>query len=260
MSTRSTVHNFPEANLRPCHVGLVYALALEAASLEAQLSGVISINASGFTIRQGGLNRRGVVVIHAGVGKKNAEKAAKALIIGHRPKWVISAGLAGGLNPDVKRGDIVMADAVLSEAGRRLAIDLQISPAEQAANPDLHLGSLLTIDRVAFKAAEKRHLGERHNALAVDMETLGVAEVCRREKQRFLAVRVISDAVDEELPADIERLVTRKTLVRRIGATAGTILRRPSVVKDLWRFRETAHVCSERLAKFLVGVIEQLGE
>ena len=31
-----------------------------------------------------------------------------------------------------------------------------------------------------------------------------VAEVCRREKQRFLAVRVISDAVDEELPADVE--------------------------------------------------------
>jgi adenosylhomocysteine nucleosidase len=149
--------------------------------------------------------------------------------------------------------------ACLSGDGQRLAIDLHISPAERAAKPNLHVGSLLTIDRVAFKTDEKRRLGEQHKALAVDMETLGVAEVCRREKQRFLAVRVICDLMDEELPADVERLITRKTLVRRIGATAGTIFRRPSIVKDLWRCREAAHVCSERLAKFLEGVIEQLG-
>ena len=90
------------------------------------------------------------------------------------------------------------------------------------------------------------------------METLAVAEVCQREKQRFLAVRVVNDAVDDELPADVERLVRKKTWVRRVSAAAGTIVRRPSTVKDLWRFRETAIVCSQRLAKFLEGVVEQL--
>jgi adenosylhomocysteine nucleosidase len=260
MSPSSTSKVLPDANLRPCHVGIVYAMALEAASFEARLGGVISIQANGFTARQGGLNGRGIVVVHSGVGRKNAERATEALIFGHRPKWIISAGLAGGLHPGVKRGDIVMPDAILGEDGRRLAIDLQISAGERAANPDLHVGPLLTIDRVAFKAAEKRRLGQQHQAVAVDMETLGVAEACHREKQKFLAVRVVSDAATEELPADIERLVTRKTLVRRIGATAGTILRRPSIVKDLWRFRETAHTCSERLAKFLAGVVEQLAD
>ncbi len=88
---------------------------------------------------------------------------------------------------------------------------------------------------------------------------MAVAQVCRREKQRFLAVRVIFDPVEQELPADVERLVRKSTLARKIGATAGTILRRPSSVKDLWHFRETAIACSERLAKFLEGVIEQLG-
>ena len=258
MPQRSNVSDLPNANLRPCHVGIVYALALEAASFEARLGGAISIQAAGFTARQGGLNGRGIVVMHSGVGRKNAADATTALILGHRPQWIISAGLAGGLYPDVKRGDIVMPDAVLGEDGRRLAIDLQISREELAANRGLHVGPVLTVDHVVFKAAKKRSLGQQHGAVAVDMETLGVAEVCSREKQRFLAVRVVSDAVDEELPSDIERLVTRKTLVRRLGATAGTILRRPSFVKDLWRFRETAHACSQRLAEFLVGVIEQL--
>src|SRR5690606_33984214 len=104
----------------------------------------------------------------------------------------------------------------------------------------------------------KRELGERHQALAVDMETFGVAEVCRREKQRFLSVRVISDAVDDELPAEIERLVKKKGMARKIGAAAGSVLRRPSTAKDLWRFREAALECSERLAKFLEGVVAQL--
>jgi adenosylhomocysteine nucleosidase len=249
-----------DADLPPCHVGLVFALALEAGAFEDKLAGKIAVRGSQFTAWQGGLNGRGIVVIHAGVGQVNAAAATTALILGHKPKWVISAGLAGGLQPGVKRGDIVMPDCILGEDGRRLAIDLAISPEQKAATPGLHVGALLTIDRVAYKAAEKRNLGVRHGALAVDMETVGVAEVCRREKLRFMAVRVISDAVNEELPPDVERLITRTTWARRIGAAAGTIVRRPSTVKDLWRFRETTLVCAKKLAGFLEGVVERLGE
>jgi adenosylhomocysteine nucleosidase len=165
--------------------------------------------------------------------------------------------LSGGLQSNVNRGDIVMPDAIVGEDGRRLAIDLCLAASDRSSG--LHVGPLLTLDRVAFKAEQKRQLGKQHGALAVDMETLGVAEVCQREKQRFLAVRVISDGVDDELPPDVERLVRKKTWVRRFSAAAGTIVRRPSTVKDLWRFRETAHTCSRKLAKFLEGVIEQLG-
>ncbi|HZZ30131.1 MAG TPA: hypothetical protein VFE46_19190 [Pirellulales bacterium] len=259
MSYHSLASDLPDANLPPCHVGVVFALALEAGALEDKLAGKIAVRGSHFTAWQGGLKGRGVVIVHSGVGQKNAAMAAAALIVGHKPRWLISAGLAGGLHPSVKRGDIIMPDCILGEDGRRLAIDFDISPQQKAATPGLHVGPLMTIDRVVFKAAEKLALGQQQGALAVDMETLALAEECRREKQRFLAVRVISDPVDEELPADIERLVTRKTWARRIGATAGSIIRRPSTVKDLWRFRETALACSLKLANFLEGVIEQLG-
>jgi len=257
MSSAPRREPLAEAQLAPCHVGLVFAMALEAGAFEDRLSGLIAIRGSKFTAKQGGLKGRGVVVIHCGVGRENAAAATVALIGGHRPKWVISAGLAGGLRSDVKRGDIVMPDAIVGEDGQRLAIDLRMSAGDQASG--LHVGPLLTIDRVAFRAEQKRQLGEQHGALAVDMETLGVAEICQREKQRFLAVRAISDGVDGELPPDVERLVRKKTWVRRIGAAAGTIVRRPSTVKDLWRFRETALACSRKLAKFLEGAIEQLG-
>ena len=57
---------------------------LESAGLEARLGGVISIKASGFAGKQGGLKGRGIVVVHAGVGRANAERATAALIVGDR--------------------------------------------------------------------------------------------------------------------------------------------------------------------------------
>jgi adenosylhomocysteine nucleosidase len=253
-------HDVPPANLPPCHVGVIFALGIEAGAFEDRLAGTISIRGSKFAAKQGGLKGRGVVVVHSDVGRENAARAAETLIAGHKPEWIISAGLAGGLQPQVKRGDILMADAILNETGQRLMIDLNISPEQRAATPGLHIGSLLTADEVVCKVDIKRELGQRHGALAVDMETWGVAEVCRREKQRFLSVRVISDAVDDELPTELERLVKKKGTARKIGAAAGSIVRRPSTVKDLWKFRGTAIQCAERLAKFLEGVVEQLDE
>ena len=85
------------ANLSPCHVGVVYALALEAAALEKRLTGVLSIRGKAFAAKQGGFKNYGVVVVTAGVGQKRVAQATDLLIAGHRPRWVVSAGLAGGL-------------------------------------------------------------------------------------------------------------------------------------------------------------------
>src|SRR5262245_61565615 len=178
MSSASRREPLAEAQLAPCHVGLVFAMDLEAGAFEDRLNGLIAIRGSKFTAKQGGLNGRGIVVTRCGVGRENAAAATFALITGHRPTWVISAGLAGGLQSNVNRGDIVMPDVIIGEDGRRLAIDLRMSAGDQSSG--LHVGPLLTIDRVAFNADHKRQLGKQHGALAVDMETLGVRSEERR--------------------------------------------------------------------------------
>jgi adenosylhomocysteine nucleosidase len=73
-----------------------------------------------------------------------------------------------------------------------------------------------------------------------------------------LAIRIISDAVDDELPPEIEHLLKQKSLAGKLGAAAGAMLKRFSAAKDLWKLREDALKASDRLAKFLVGVTQHL--
>jgi len=243
-----------------CDVGLVFALGIEQGGLEDLLGGVVVTQGTDFIARQGSLKGRNVVLIEAGVGPLAAARGTQALLAGHRPSWVISAGFSGALDPRLKRGEIIMADSIADGDGHRLSIDFKISPEAVAATPGLHVGRLLTVDRIVRLPAEKRELGQRHEALAVDMESWAVGEVCRQAKTRFMAVRIVSDAVDDELPADIERLAKQKTPAARLGAAAGAIFRRPASIKDMLKLKEDALVASDKLAKFLSGVIVQLVE
>jgi adenosylhomocysteine nucleosidase len=243
---------------RPCHTGVVFALGIEAGGLEDLLQGGITIRGQGFVVRQGGLAGRRVMLMLSGAGRKNAANAADALIAGHKPRWVMSAGFAGGLDHRLRRGDILLADRLVDIAGNQLPVDVPPTADALTAAPGIHVGRLLTADRIIRLPQEKQALGREYAALAVDMESFAVAEVCRQRGIPFLAVRVVHDAVDDKLPRDIERLLAQKSGAAQLGAALGAIINRPSSVKDLLSLKETALVVSDRLAKFLTGLIERL--
>ena len=241
---------------QPCDVGLVFALGIESGGLEDLLSDLVVTRGRGFTVRQGKLAGRSLVLMEAGIGRAAAARGAQLLIDGHRPSWIISAGFAGGLQPHVRRGDIVLVNQVAEPSGGCLSIDLRVNPASLAAG--VHVGGLVTVEQVVATSAEKQVLGEKHGALAVDMETWGVAEVCRQAKIRFLAVRAISDALEDELPPEIGKLVRQKSTAGRLGAATAALWQRPGSAKDMLKLKQTAIEVSDRLAKFLSGVVTQL--
>ena len=242
----------------PCQLGVVFALGIEAGGLEDLLEGMVTTQGHGLLVREGRLKDRPLVLIISGHGRQRAARATEALIAGHRPEWVLSAGFAGGLSPQLKRYDILVADHLVDTAGNQLTIDLQLGPAVPAAARGVHVGRLLTADHVVRLPDEKRALLRQYEALAVDMESFAVAEVCRRRQVRFLAVRVINDTADDELPPDVERLLAQQTLAAQLGAAAGAIWRRPSSFKDIYKLKEDALLASDRLASFLGGIVGQL--
>jgi adenosylhomocysteine nucleosidase len=241
-----------------CHIGLVFAMPIEAGGLVDRLSGVIKTEGAGFAAREGGLGGKRLVLIESGIGREAAARATQALIAGHQPRWIISAGFAGGLHTDLARGDILLANQIVDLGGRQLDIDFKLDRETIAAQRGLHVGRLLTVDRIIADPAEKESLGQRHDAVAVDMESIAVAQVCRDAQVRFLPVRVISDPVGSALPTDIDYLIKRHSTAGKLGAAFGAIVRRPASIKDMWQLKEDALVASERLAGFLTGIIAQL--
>lgn len=252
----SAVDNDP-SDLSRADVGIVYALPQEAGPFWDRLDRLRKVTGRGVVVRGGWWAGRRVALIEAGVGPQRAAQATRALIEGHRPGWVLSVGFAGALVPQLRRGDIVMADRVKAPDSEGLKIDVRISREQLAASPGLHVGTLLTVDHLARTAQEKQQLGQRHDAVAVDMESLAVAEVCRELKRRFLSVRVISDDLETDLPPEVLS-VLGSTRTFRAGAALGALWKRPGSIRDLWKLREQAHDAAERLATFLDGVIEQL--
>jgi adenosylhomocysteine nucleosidase len=241
-----------------CDIGLLFALTIEAGGLVDRLANAVRREGHGLVAWQGTLAERRIVAMCSGAGQPAAARAAEAMIHAHRPKRMIVSGFAGGLDPGAARGDLVMADELVDESGRRLALDLHVDRAALAAVPGVRVGRLLTVDRIIASPAEKRALGVKHQALAVDMESFAAAEVCRRGKTPLLAVRIISDGVDDRLPPEVENLVRQRSLPGRLGAVAGALVRRPASAKDMWRLKEQAIEASERLAKFLTGIVEQM--
>jgi adenosylhomocysteine nucleosidase len=240
-------------------LGIVFALAIEAGCFVDTLSNVRVTRGDGFIVRQGRHGNREIVLVESGPGGLRAAKAAHALVDAYRPRLLASAGFAGGLDPRARRQDLVVATSLLSASGGEIALDPAALASWLDDAPNLHRGRLLTLDRVIRLREEKRQLGRQHDALAVDMETFAVAEVCRARATNFLAVRAISDAVDDELPPDIGKLLAQKSFAGQLGAALGSIFRRPAAVKDLFNLHQNALACSGRLAKFLGMMIERLG-
>lgn len=237
-------------------IGIVHATALEIAPFLDRCEKVRKYIGEDLVFRGARFGAIRIACVQCGMGASAARGATQALLDAHTPPWIISAGFSGALLSQMKIGDIVVANAVTDTQQKEFLLDMQMP-----ANPTggLYVGKLLMASEIVRTVAEKQSLGERFGAIAVDMESLAVAEVCRAAKTRFLAVRAISDDMSSDLPPEILTVVG-STGSLRLGAAIGALIKRPGAAKEMWRLRGVAHTAADRLATFLEGVIVQLYE
>lgn len=242
----------------PCDVAFIFALGIESGGLVDKLSGSTITKCPTFLEHAGTMQGKEVIIAESGTGAAAAAAATADVIKFHEPAWVVSAGFAGGLAVGPQKGDFFMADQVLNLKGERLDVGLKLSSEAIAATKRLRVGRLLSVDKLITSPVEKKKLGDEHQALACDMESFAIAETCRQLKTRFLAVRVISDGVDDELPKEVSRLLKQTSLGAKLGAAAKALISRPQSAADMWKLQEDALKASDRLARFLVSMLPQL--
>jgi adenosylhomocysteine nucleosidase len=144
----------------------------------------------------------GSLLALSGIGCAAAAAAAQALVDAG-VSALMSFGMAGGLDPALKPGSVVIPCELLSTDGVRYAACREWREQVAAAVSPLCAvteGNLLTsshpIETPADKAAAFRNTG----AAAVDMESAAVAEIAANHKLPFIAVRVIVDTAADVLP------------------------------------------------------------
>lgn len=205
----------------------------------------------------GHLHGQDVVAVLSGIGKVSAATTATLLIDRFKVQRIVFTGVAGGLGPGVKVGDVVLARSFLQhdmdasplfprhevplygrsqfDADPALADSLELAcermlhqlpqqlgrstvEAFGLQSPRLHQGLLVSGDRFVATTAESAALQrELPDALAVEMEGAAFAQVCHDFGVPLAVVRTISDRADDAAHVDFPRFL-REVASRYSGA------------------------------------------
>ena len=138
----------------------------------------------------------------SGIGRVAADAAARRLIDAGATA-LIAFGLAGGLDPALKSGSVVIPREVISADGIRYLAHQAWRERVAAAISSLRAvneGAMLTSAHAINTAADKAAAFRATGAAAVDMESAAIAAVAADHELPFIAVRVIVDTAADRLP------------------------------------------------------------
>ena len=94
-------------------VGIIGAMEEEVSLLRSVLKNSKNEIIHGFEFIRGNLDGTAVVVLRSGIGKVNAAVGCALLLQTYRAQWVINTGSAGGIDPSLTFGDVIISDSLV---------------------------------------------------------------------------------------------------------------------------------------------------
>jgi adenosylhomocysteine nucleosidase len=171
-----------------------------------------------------------------------AERSAEALVA-QGATALLSFGLAGGLDPALKPGDVIVPLAVVEHG-----VTYRTDPALSETIGGWFGGVLVATDAVVATATEKSALRRSTTACAVDLESGAVARVAARHGIPFAVLRAICDPAGRDLPPAALAALDRRGAIG-IGRVAGSIIRRPGQIAALIRLGRDAAAARDALVR-----------
>jgi adenosylhomocysteine nucleosidase len=150
-----------------------------------------------------------LLVAYSGTGPVNARSATE-LLVAEGATRLISWGCAAALSASLRPGDLILADELIDTEGCRdtkfcVSTDWHNYTKEMLAPfVVVHTGRLAESKSIVASSTKKKQLHSTKGAVALDMESIAVARVAREHTLPFLAIRVIADPVNMNLPRAID--------------------------------------------------------
>lgn len=253
----------PETALTEPPVGILTAVREELRAIRRRLSGVCVVSCEGFFFHQGVLAGRPVVVGASGMGPERAHRAAATLIEGFGPCCLLIAGFAAGLREEIQLGNVVVASALLDgttpgrQPERLLPRPVLMAATDAIVLPDvcLHRGEILTLNAIATASAGKREIAAGNlSAIAADMESAGAAMAAEERGVPWLAVRAVTDALNDDFPLNFQQYIGSDGEVRRARVMLA-VMARPWKIPALARLGRRSSLAARNLAMFVESFV-----
>lgn len=157
------------------------------------------------------------------------------------PQLVLTCGFAGGLDPDLRLGDVVFETS--DENLRNKFFTAGAKPAK-----------IFCAERIAITVVEKKILRAETGADAVDMESAAIQDICREHGIPCATVRVISDTANEDLPLDFNAL-SKPDKNLDFGKLFLAIAKSPGKIGALMELQKKTSFAAQQLAAVLDKII-----
>lgn len=206
-------------NTKSVDIAIIGAMAEEIAALVTQLTDPVKYQKLNTIYYLGKLQDKDVVVFQSGIGKVGAAVSTAFVLEHFSPSCVINIGSAGGFDPCLSVGDIVISSEVryhdvdvtvvgceygqvpnmpaAFKAGDKLIIAAE-QAVKQLSTHRVMTGLICTGDFFMSDKDTVALVRSRFpNIIAADMEAAAIGHTCYLYNCPFVVIRAISDVVDQ---------------------------------------------------------------
>jgi len=196
-------------------------------------------------------------LVCAGATPEGAARAAVEIAASGAGE-LLSFGFAGGLDPALRPGAIVVGAGVVAADGTMSATDDALAQHLCAALDSLQCawsaGLVVGVDQVLATAAAKREVATHTRAVIVDMESRAVA----RTGLPFAILRVVIDPAERAIPPSVLGALTPHGRLNPL-ALIGSLLRQPSEIGALRALARDNSAARAGLHRAALALREALG-
>jgi adenosylhomocysteine nucleosidase len=200
---------------------------------------------------------KNILVAHTGIGYSKMKRTVEFCIKEYQPELCLNIGYCGALTPGLSLGQLVIADSVIYEnTGTAIPTDSntfskKIDETCKDTQVKFQKGIILTVDKVVSGPHEKAFLGTKFGAIALDMESAGLANAASASKTPFAIIRAVLDPMDMHLPS-----FTDDDSTNSINMAIKNIINKPQNILALPQLHYCASEARQTLTRFINELIK----
>lgn len=215
-------------------IAIIGAMEEEVALLRDKIANQSVETIAGCEFTRGTMEGAEVILLRSGIGKVNAAMSTAILLERYQPDYIINTGSAGGFNPSLNVGDVVVSSEVRHHdvdvtafgyeygqvpqlpaafvANEKL-VQIADSCAHEIEDIQVVKGLIATGDSFMHDPIRVEFVREKFTDLqAVEMEAAAIAQVAYQFNTPFVIIRSLSDIAGKESNISFDQFLEKAAL------------------------------------------------